>query len=358
VDEAAIGLVVTAYTLPAIFLTPFAGAVADLYGRRPLLFGGLVVYGLAGASVGLAPTFEAVLALRVVQGIGATALMPLTIVLLSDLVAEERESSAQGMKVILDRVATSGAPILAGTLALASWRFPFYLYLLAVPVALLGLAWLPETRPAVRPRMRDYAGSFSVIGQRPRLFVAFAAGFLRFFLDYGYFTYLPVYLALARGTTSNVVGVLFAAFAVGAMLTASQAGRLTRGRDPARVVVIGFLLAGVSVLAIPFLPNDGWVAASMLVYGLGNGIISPLQKGLLTRNAPAELRGGVVSLDRVVQQIAKTLAPGAMGLLLLVADVSAVFWLLGGLSLGSVALAAVLLTGWGRVERPSLAAER
>jgi MFS family permease len=124
------------------------------------------------------------------------------------------------------------------------------------------------------------------------------------------------------------------------------------------VVVIGFLLAGLSVLAIPFLPNDGWVAASMLVYGLGNGIISPLQKGLLTRNAPAELRGGVVSLDRVVQQIAKTLAPGAMGLLLLVADVSAVFWLLGGLSLGSVALAAVLLTGWGHVERPSLAAER
>lgn len=356
VDEAAIGLVITAYTLPAVFLAPFAGAVADLYGRRPLLLGGLLVFGLGGAAVGLAPTFELALLARVVQGIGATALMPLTIVLLSDLVAEERESSAQGMKVILDRVVTSGAPILAGALAVASWRFPFFLYLLALPVAVLSLAWLPETRPTLRPSMRSYAGSFTIIGKRPRLLVAFAAGSLRFFLDYGYFTYLPIYLGLARGTKADVVGLLFAAFAVGAMITASQAGRLTQGQDPARVVVVGFLLAGLSVLTIPFLPNDGWVAVSLFVYGLGNGIISPLQKGLLTRNAPAELRGGVVSLDRVLQQIAKTLAPGAMGLLLLVADVSAVFWLLGALSLGSVLLAAALLIRLDRASaRPATA---
>jgi MFS transporter, ACDE family, multidrug resistance protein len=352
VGEAAIGLVVTAYTLPAVFLTPFAGAIADLYGRRPLLFGGLLVFGLGGAAVALAPTFELVLVGRVIQGIGATGLMPLTIVLLSDLVAEERESSVQGMKVVLDRVAMTVAPVLAGVLAVASWRFPFLLYLLALPVALLGLAWLPETRPDVRPSARAYASSFAVVRHRPRLLLAFAAGSLRFFLDYGYFTYLPIYLALARGTTPDVVGLLFAAFAAGAMITASQAGRLTRGHDPARVVVVGFLLAGLSVLAIPFLPGDGWVAASLFVYGLGNGIISPLQKGLLTRNAPAEVRGGVVSLDRVLQQIAKTLAPAAMGLLLVVADVSAVFWLLGALSLGSVLLAAGLLTsrGWDGVQ--------
>jgi hypothetical protein len=109
------------------------------------------------------------------------------------------------------------------------------------------------------------------------------------------------------------------------------------------------------VLAIPFVPNDALAAACMLVYGLGNGIISPLQKGLITRNAPAEVRGGVVSLDRVLQQVAKTAAPGAMGILLLATDMTAIFWVLGGLSLGSVALAALLLTGRGRAERPALA---
>jgi predicted MFS family arabinose efflux permease len=238
--------------------------------------------------------------------------------------------------------------VLAGALAVWAWNIPFLLYGLAVPVAILGLAWLPETRVRRHTSLRDYLAGFPAITRRPRLLVAFAAGFLRFFLDYGYFTYLPVYLALKRGTSSAEVGVLLAAFAVGAMLTASQAAHLARGHDPARVVFVGFLLAGLSVLAIPFLPFTLLVGASLFVYGLGNGIISPMQKSLLMRNAPADLRAGVVSLDRIVQQAAKTLAPAAMGVLLLVANVEAVFWTLGGLSLGSIALAGVLLTARSR----------
>ena len=115
------------------------------------------------------------------------------------------------------------------------------------------------------------------------------------------------------------------------------------------LVFVGFVLAGTSVLAVPFL-SEALQGLSMFVYGLGNGLISPLQKSLLTRNAPADLRAGVVSLDRVVQQVAKTLAPTAMGVVLLAADIRLVFWLLGALSLGSVALAALLLGPAARSE--------
>lgn len=338
VDQAAIGLVVTVYTAPAILLAPLAGLVADLYGRRPLLFGGMLLFGLSGAAVGLAPSFEWVLVLRGLQGVGASAITPLTIVLLSDLLDGERESAAQGMKVFLDRVGLIVIPAVAGALASLAWNLPFFLFALAAPLACLGLAWLPETRAAEHSGVRSYLGGFADLRRHPRLLAAFAAGFLRFFLDYGYFTYLPIYLAVARGTSPAVVGLLFACFAVGAMVSASQAGRVVRGRDPAHLVVLGFCLAGGSVLTIPALPWDVLVGASLFVYGLGNGLISPLQKSLLTRNAPPQVRAGVVSLDRVFQQVAKSAAPGAMGLLLLAADVTAVFWALGLLSLGSVAL--------------------
>ena len=347
VDKSAIGLVVSVYVLPSIFLAPLAGAFADLKGRRPLLFGGLLLFGLGGGAVGFAPSFGWVLALRAVQGIGAAALTPLTILLLSDLVAEERESGAQGAKVVLDRVATSIFPIVAGVLAVISWRLPFALYVLAVPVAVAALAWMPETRHGDAVGLRVYLGGFSAVGRRPRLFVAFAAGFLRFFLDYGYFTYLPIYLSLTRGTSPQVVGLLMASFAVGAMITASQAARLVRRFDAVNLVVGGFLLSGLSVLFIPLLPSEPLVATSLLLYGIGNGLISPMQKSLLTRNAPDEVRAGVISLDRVLQQVAKSLAPGVMGALLLVADVGSVFWVLGTLSVGSVLLAAVLTTRWG-----------
>src|SRR5918911_155410 len=115
-------LVYPAYTVPMIFLAPIAGAIADLHGRRPLLFGGLLLFGLAGAAVGLAPSFEWVLALRTLQGVGASAVMPLTIVLLSDLLQGERETSAQGLKVVLDRVSLSVIPLLAGLLAMLTWQ--------------------------------------------------------------------------------------------------------------------------------------------------------------------------------------------------------------------------------------------
>jgi predicted MFS family arabinose efflux permease len=355
VDPAAVGLVITAFTAPMIFLAPIAGAIADLHGRRPLLAFGLVVFGIAGAAVGLAPTFEWVLILRAIQGVGASAVLPLTIVLLSDLLEGEQETSAQGTKVVLDRIALMVVPTLAGALVAISWSAPFFVFAVAIPLALLGLAWLPERHRPEHHGLRAYVGSFRGIGRRPRLLVAFVAGFLRFFLDYAYFTYLPIFLALTRGTSAVTIGLLFACFAIGAMVTASQAGRLVRGRDPAALVFVGFALAGVSVLVMPLLPNEALQGASMFVYGLGNGLISPLQKNLLTRNAPPDLRAGVVSLDRVVQQVAKTLAPTLMGLVLLAADVTVVFWLLGALALGSVALAGVLLSARGRADAHQLA---
>jgi predicted MFS family arabinose efflux permease len=350
IDPAAAGLVITAYTAPMIFLAPVTGAIADLRGRRTLLFVGLLVFGIAGTAIGVAPTFEWVLVLRVIQGVGASAFLPLTIVLLGDLLEGEQETSAQGVKVVLDRVALTVVPGLAGVLVAVSWSAPFYLYALVVPIALLALVWLPNRHVPTHDGVRAYVRGFRGIGRRPRLLVAFGAGFLRFFLDYAYFTYLPIFLALALGTSAAVIGLLFAAFAVGAMVTASQAGRLARTRDPATLVFIGFVLSGVSVLAVPLLPNELLHGLCMFVYGLGNGLISPLQKSLLTRNAPADVRAGVISLDRVFQQIAKTLAPSLMGLVLLAADVTTIFWLLGALSLASVGLAAVLLGNRGLEE--------
>ena len=51
----------------------------------------------------------------------------------------------------------------------------------------------------------------------------------------------------------------------------------------------------------------------MFLFGLGNGLISPLQKSLMTRRTPPELRGGVIAVDRVIQQVAKSAAPALLG---------------------------------------------
>src|SRR3990170_7057414 len=194
ISDSALGLVMTVYTGPAIILAPLFGIVADLYGRRLLLAWGLVLFGLSGTAIAFAPTFGWVLALRAIQGIGFSAVIPLTIVLIGDLLDGDSEVGGQGLKVFLDRVGYMILPPLGGLLATFAWFWPFVFYGLAVPLGLCTLVWMPETKGNVESGTWSYLGNTLRLARHPRLVIAFSAGFLRFFLDYGFLTYFPLFL--------------------------------------------------------------------------------------------------------------------------------------------------------------------
>ena len=356
VDSASVGLVVAAYAAPIAVVVPFAGALADLRGRRIPLVVGLVVFGIAGSLLGFAPTFELVLALRAIQGVGAGMVLPLTVVLLSDLLPPEAETAGQGMKVVLDRLAVIVMPIVAGLLSLAGSAVPFLIYGLAIPLALAALRWLPETRPPRQSTsLRGYLRAVADGSRRPRVLVGLVAGSVRFFLDYGFLTFLPIHLAVALGYGGPEIGLIVACYGVGAIVTAGRIARLTRGREPAAMVATGFGLAACSLLLLPIVPAGGWVAACVFTYGLANGIVSPVQKGLMTRNAPAEARAAVVATDRTLQQVAKAAAPIVMGGVLALTGTAGVFWVLGAVALVTVGVIGLMLvaTRRGSIEVPA-----
>jgi len=344
ISDSALGLVMTVYTGPAIILAPLFGIVADLYGRRLLLAWGLVLFGLSGTAIAFAPTFGWVLALRAIQGIGFSAVIPLTIVLIGDLLEGDSEVGGQGLKVFLDRIGYLVFPPLGGILAAIAWFWPFALYLIVVPLGLMILFWMPETKASGNSGGTwSYLKDMLRLTRRPRLLVAFSAGFLRFFLDYGFLTYFPLFLVRSHGISTATAGFLYAFFSAGAMLTSSQAGRLAAGHDKARLLLLAFVVSGAALIAVPFLPGVWLVGSALFFYGLANGVISPMQKSLLTQNAPTELRGGIISFDRLIQQVSKTASTTVVGLLLVAANLSTIFWMLGILSLISVALMAALL---------------
>jgi len=343
IHDASLGLVMTALTAPAIFLAPIFGIVADLFGRRLLLAWGLILYGVAGAAMAFAPTFTWLLGFRVIQGIAYSAVIPLTIVLIGDLLEGDHEIGGQGLKVFLDRVGYLVLPPLGGLLATIAWFWPFTLYILTVPIGIAAFIWMPETKGDQRSGTKAYIGDMLRLTRHPRLVVAFAAGFLRFFLDYGFLTYFPLFLVRTHGISTATAGLLYIFFSSGAMLTSSQAGRLAVGHDKANLLFVAFLVSGLAVIAVPIIPNLWLVGAALFFYGLANGVISPMQKSLLTQNAPAELRGGIISFDRLIQQVSKTTSTSIVGLLLVTANLATIFWFLGILSLVSVGLMAALL---------------
>ena len=343
ISDAALGLVMTALTAPAIFLAPVFGVIADLFGRRLLLAWGLIFYGIFGAAMALAPTFGWLLAFRAVQGVAYAAVTPLTIVLIGDLLEGDHEIGGQGLKVFLDRVGYMILPPLGGFLATIAWFWPFTVYFFTVPLGIAAFFWMPETRGKRGSGTQAYLGDMLRLARHPRLLIAFSAGFMRFFLDYGFLTFFPLFIVRTHGVSTATAGILYVFFAFGAMITSSQAGRIAAGRDKARLLFFAFLVSGIAVVAVPFIPGVWLVGSALFFYGLANGVISPMQKSLLTQNAPPELRGGVVSVDRLIQQVSKTTATSIVGLLLVAVELPAIFWFMGILSLASVGLMAALL---------------
>ncbi|HEV8342252.1 MAG TPA: MFS transporter, partial [Candidatus Binatia bacterium] len=238
VSDASLGLIMTVYTGPAIILAPIFGVIADLHGRRLLLAGGLLLFSLSGAAIAFAPNFTWVLVFRTLQGVGFSAVIPLTIVLIGDLLEGDSEVGGQGLKVFLDRVGYLIFPPLGGILAAIAWFWPFLFYLLVLPIGLAIFAWMPETKSATHAETRTYLGDVLRLTRHPRLMIAFAAGFLRFFLDYGFLTYLPLFLVRTHGISIAAAGFLYVFFSIGAMITSSQAGRLAAGHDKARLLFL------------------------------------------------------------------------------------------------------------------------
>jgi predicted MFS family arabinose efflux permease len=290
-----------------------------------------------------APSFTWLLVLRTLQGVGFSAVIPLTIVLIGDLLEGDNEIGGQGLKVFLDRIGYLIFPPLGGLLATIAWFWPFAFYILTVPVGVAALVWMPETKAKSNEKTLTYLGDMLRLARHPRLLVAFSAGFLRFFLDYGFLTYFPLFLVRTHGISTATAGLLYIFFSAGAMITASQAGRIAAGRDKAHILFMAFVVSGAAVVAVPFVPGVWLVGCALFFYGLANGVISPMQKSLLTQNAPTELRGGIVSFDRLIQQVSKTTSTSVVGLLLVTAELPTIFWLLGLLSFASVALMALLL---------------
>ena len=105
---------VNAFTLTfAVFLLTGA-ALGDRFGRRRMFIAGLSLFTLASAAEALAPSMEALIAARAVQGVGGAIVMPLTLTLLSAAFPAERRGVALGAWSGIAGLAVAAGPLVGG----------------------------------------------------------------------------------------------------------------------------------------------------------------------------------------------------------------------------------------------------
>lgn len=164
IDVAGLQWIITAFALPAAGLGLLFGRLGDLVGRRLLFILGIALLGAGSLMGGLADTAWFLIAGRVIQGIGAAAVAPTALSLLTTSFAEgPRRARALGINGALISAGFTTGALLGGLLTAGlSWRAAF---LINVPIAVLVLILTPilftETRPAKKPRL-DLPGALFI----------------------------------------------------------------------------------------------------------------------------------------------------------------------------------------------------
>lgn len=283
ISQSTVLWIINIYTIAlAALLLPLA-ALGDRRGRKPVLLTGLVTFGIASMTAGLAGSTEILLASRVLAGVGAAMIMPVTLAVITSSFPAEARSQAIGVWTgVAGAGGLLGMFLSALLVDVASWRWLFVLPVVLV-VAAIGVAVrsIPNSREEFAHRF-DFLGALTSVIAVVGLIFVLQEGPERGWTD-------PVTVV------SLVVGVLAAAaFVVGQL---RREGPLLdvklfrqRGLSSGSVTLLAVfgVQAGVAVVLYPFLQSVlGWSGLLATVAILPMALTMMLSSGLAPKLAAA-----------------------------------------------------------------------
>ena len=322
----------SAYLLAQAVSVPVYAKLSDVVGRKPIILSGIALFLLGSILCGVAWSMPALIAFRVLQGLGAGAVLPTAMTIVGDIYTVAERAKVQGYLASVWALSSVTGPTLGGLFAsLGIWRG---IFLLNIPLCVLAVWMLIRAFHEVIERARhqvDYLGavlltislSLLILGALEgglawawnsvtsiSVFVAGALLFAVFVLVerraaepvmppwvvsrrllvttsmisfgigaimFGLTSYVPSFLVGSLSTSPVLAGLALAALTIGWPISASQAGRFYLRIGYRRTALIGITIAvvGASVLTLTASsPNILVVAGCCFIVGLGLGLVS------------------------------------------------------------------------------------
>lgn len=363
--------VVLANLLALTALVVSAGRLGDVFGRRRVLLAGIAVFGLASLAAAAAPGLWTLSAARAAQGVGAAAMMALSMALIGDAAAKNKVGGALGLLGTVSATGTALGPSLGGVLIAAfGWHA---IFLINVPLAALAWIFIAKAMPLDAPgtarapfdargtallafTLGAAALAVSRMTQAPvgttaaLLSSAAAGGFVFWRLQRSAASPLvrlslfdtpavasgfamsaaitaivmaslvagPFYLALGLQLDAAEIGLAMSAGPIVAALSGAPAGRLADRIGPPAVAVAGLacVSAGAAVLPVTALAFGvaGYVGPLMLITG-GYAFFQAANNAQVMTSVASDQRGvasGLLTLARNMGLVTGAAVPGAV----------------------------------------------
>jgi EmrB/QacA subfamily drug resistance transporter len=358
--------VFSAYMLAMTVTVPIYGKLADLYGRKPVIFVAMALFLGGSIASGQARSITALIVFRAIQGIGAGGLQPIAITVVGDIFDVEERAKMQGIFGAVWGIAGLVGPLLGGVLvASLSWRWVFYVN---VPFGLLSVAILAfslvESVERRTPKL-DTAGAVllsaavialllgvegsagallipaSVLLTAAFVFVELRAAepmlpprlFMRRLLAtssilstlagaamIGIVTFLPLYAQGVLGATPTEAGSSIAPMAVAWPIASALSGRVLKRVGFRPLVITGMVVVLASTVGLTLVLRGGAssmaLRAASIAFGVGMGLSNTAQIIAVQTSVSFNERGVATASTMFFRSIGGTIGVGVMGVVL------------------------------------------
>jgi len=364
----------SAYLLMSTVTVLIYGKLADLFGRKPILFIGMFIFLVGSILCGFAVSMEQLILFRLIQGLGAGAVMPIATTIVGDIYSTEERAKIQGYLASVWGISAVLGPVIGGGIVYyLSWEYIFWINVPLGLLAMIGIGlflheperekkvsidykgailltlslsailfWLAEGGQSfdrlsfyslillifgvgllllfilVERTAKDPMMPFS-IWKNPVIFYANLVSFTTGIILIGVTTYLPTYVTGVMEQPAIVAGFTLTAMSIGWPIASSAAGHLLLRYGTFVVSFIGgisLVLGSGLFILMNATSGPWWAAMASFFIGVGMGLTGTSFTVTIQGSVPRKIRGSATAANMFMRNFGNTVGAALFGAIL------------------------------------------
>jgi MFS family permease len=345
VSMATIGVAIGAMAAVGLISGALGGALADRFGRKMLMVGGLILAGVASFTMGVVDSLAAFVAVAVFINFILPLSRPASEAMVADLVEPEKRARAYGLMRVAFNLGVAIGPAVGGFLAESSY---FTLFvgdaITSLIFAFIILFFIAETKPEVAEEERAAHGAGYGPLLRDTPFLAFSLISVAVVIVYAQMNSTwPVFMKENYGITERQYGLMMSLNAAMVVLFQLPITSFTERYARTTMLALAAVLYGIGFGLVGFVSTALLFALAIAIWTVGEMVHVPVSQAYVADVAPEDMRGRYMGAAGLTWGVGWSLGPLLAGLMMDLGDPHYVWY--GCLILGLIAAVAFLWLG-------------